>query len=79
VIERASDGPDHFARVQTIFVREEDGCYRREHERHDNVLIDVAGVVPPLLEAERLDVEVRRSFGSETNMQGLLVVVAHRR
>ena len=78
VIERVSDGPDHFARVQTIFVREGDGRYRRELERHDNVLIDVHGVVPPLLEAEGLEVEVRRSFGSETNMEGLLVIVAHR-
>jgi SAM-dependent methyltransferase len=78
VIERVSDAPDHFARVQTIFVREDDGRYRREVERHDNVLVDVHAVVPPLLEAEGLDVEIRRSFGDETNMEGLLVVVAHR-
>jgi SAM-dependent methyltransferase len=78
VIERVSDAPDHFARVQTIFVRDDDGRYRREHERHDNVLIDVHAVVPPLLEAEGLDVEVRPSFGTETNMEGLLVVLAHR-
>jgi SAM-dependent methyltransferase len=78
VIERVSDGPDHFARVQTTFVREGDGRYRRELERHDNVLIDVHGVVPPLLEAEGLDVEVRRSFGAEANMEGLLVIVARR-
>lgn len=78
VIERVSDAPDHFARVQTIFEREDDGRYRRELERHDNVLIDVHAVVPPLLAAEGLDVEVRRSFGVETNMDGLLVVVARR-
>lgn len=79
VIERASDAPDHFARIQTIFVREDDGGYRREFERHDNVLIDVPAVVPPLLEAEGLDVEVGLSFGSETNMEGLMVVTATRR
>ncbi len=78
VIERISDAPDHFARVQTTFVREDDGRYRRDLERHDNVLIDVHAVVPPLLEAEGLEVEIRRSFGTETNMEGLLVVVAHR-
>ena len=78
VIERVSDRPDHFARVQTIFVRKDDGTYRRDLERHDNVLIDVHAVVPPLLEAEGLEVEVRRSFGTETNMEGLLVVVARR-
>jgi hypothetical protein len=64
--------------VHTTFVREGDGRYRRELERHDNVLIDVHGVVPPLLEAEGLDVEVRRSFGAEANMEGLLVIVARR-
>lgn len=78
VIERISDAPDHFARVQTTFVREDDGRYRRDLERHDNVLIDVHAVVPPLLEAEGLEVEIRRSFGTETNMEGLLVVVGHR-
>jgi SAM-dependent methyltransferase len=78
VIDRVSDAPDHFARVQTIFVREDDGRYRRELERHDNVLIDVHAIVPQLLEAEGLEVEVRKSFGTETNMEGLLVVVARR-
>lgn len=77
-MERVSDGPAHFARVQTVFVMEDDGRYRREHERHDNVLIDVAGVVPRLLAAEGLDVSVGLSFGTETNMEGLMVVVATR-
>ena len=77
-MERLSDGPTHFARSMTTFVQEDDGRYRREHERHDNVLIDVPGVVPPLLEAEGLEVEVARSFGDETNMEGLMVVVATR-
>ena len=78
IIERVSDHPSHFARVQTLFIREDDGRYRREHERHDNVLIDVPGTVPPLLEAEGLDVHVSLSFGDETNMEGLMVVVATR-
>ena len=62
----------------TVFMQEDDGRYRREHERHDNVLIDVPGVVPPLLEAEGLEVTVGLSFGDETNMEGLMVVVATR-
>ena len=78
VMERASDGPEHFARLMTIFVREPDGRYRREFERHDNVLVDVDAVVRPLLEAEGLDVEIGRSFGDEVNMEGLLVVKARR-
>src|ERR687893_358431 len=78
VMERVSDAPNHFPRVHTIFERGDDGRYRREVERHDNVLIDVRAVVPPLLAAKGLDVEVRPSFGTETNMEGLLVVLAHR-
>ena len=69
-MERVSDGPTHFARVQTVFVREDDGRYRREHERHDNVLIDVPGVVPPLLEAEGLEVSVGLSFGDRDQHGG---------
>lgn len=77
-MERVSDGPTHFARAMTTFLREDDGRYRREHERHDNVLIDVRDVVPPLLEVEGLDVHVGLSFGTETNMEGLMVIVATR-
>jgi SAM-dependent methyltransferase len=78
VLERVSDGPTHFARVMHVFIGEDDGRYRREYERHDNVLVDVPGLVRPLLEAEGLQVEVRSSFGRETNMEGLMVVIARR-
>lgn len=78
VLARVSDGPEHFARVMSAFVRQPDGSYRRDDERHDNVLVDVEGVVQPLLEAEGLDVSVGLSFGDEVNMEGLRVVVARR-
>lgn len=78
VTERASDGPDHFARLMTIFTREPDGRYRRDFERHDNVLVDVEGVVRPLLEGRGLDVWIGMSFGDEVNMEGLRVVKAWR-
>ena len=78
VMERVSDGPEHFARVMTVFTRRPDGSYDREVERHDNVLVDVEGVVRPLLEAEGLTVDIGLSFGDETNMEGLMVVVGHR-
>lgn len=78
ITERRSDGPEHFARDMTIFMRRPDGAYEREVERHDNVLVDVEGVVRPLLEAEGLEVDIRLSFGDEVNMEGLMVVVAHR-
>ena len=78
ITERASDAPDHFARLMTTFMRRPDGAYERGFERHDNVLIDVEGVVRPLLQAEGLTVHIGLSFGDETNMEGLMVVVAHR-
>ena len=49
VLRRVSDGPRHFARVMTTFVRTADGNWRRDDERHDNVLLDVATEVPPVL------------------------------
>jgi hypothetical protein len=45
---------------------------------HDNVLVDVEGVVRPLLEGAGLRVEIGHSFGTETNMEGLRVVRAWR-
>jgi SAM-dependent methyltransferase len=79
VTDHASDGPNHYARLMTVFVQEPSGLYRKEFERHDNVLIDVAGAVGPLLVAEGLDVDIGVSFGSETNMAGLMVVKATRK
>jgi SAM-dependent methyltransferase len=77
-MERVSDGATHFGRAMTTLVKENDGRYRREQERQDIVLIDVRAVVPPLLAAEGLEVEVGLSFGNESNMEGLMVVVATR-
>jgi hypothetical protein len=62
----------------TTFIRRPDGTYDRGFERHDNVLIDVEGVVRPLLEGEGLRVEIGPSFGTETNMEGLRVIKAWR-
>lgn len=78
VTRRISDGPDHYARDMTFFVRESDGRYRRGHERHDNVLIDVHAEVGPLLAELGFAVEIGPSFGAETNMEGLMVVKALR-
>src|SRR5579884_3686165 len=61
----------------TTFVRRDDGSWRRDDERHDNVLIDTAEV-PELLAGTGLDVTVRSSFGTETLPVGLRVVVGRR-
>ena len=69
--------PDRFVRHITTFVRNDDGSWRRDDERHDNVLVDTAAI-PARLAAEGLDVTVGSSFGAETLPPGLRVLVGRR-
>ena len=61
-----------------VFVRNEDGTWRRDDERHDNVLIDTSRL-PGLLADHQVDVTVATSFGAETLPAGLSAVIGHRR
>jgi SAM-dependent methyltransferase len=69
--------PDRFVREMTTFLRNSDGSWRRDDERHDNVMVDVRRL-PALLAAEDVDVEVGRSFGTETLPVGLRTVIGRR-
>ena len=69
--------PNRFIREMTTFLRNEDGSWRRDDERHDNVLIDTA-LVPALLEAQGLHVTIASSFGTERLPVGLRVLIGHR-
>jgi hypothetical protein len=61
----------HQSLVQmAIFVRNDDGTWRRDDERHDNVLIDTA-LLPGLLADHRVEATVAASFGAETLPVGL--------
>jgi SAM-dependent methyltransferase len=66
-----------FVREITTFVREDDGTWRRDDERHENVLLDTA-TIPALLAEHGLDVRVSESFGGETNPDGLIAIVGGR-
>ena len=46
-----------------IFTRTDDGSWRRDDERHDNVLVDVAAV-PDLFASHGVDVALASRFGS---------------
>ena len=70
--------PDVFVREITTFVPNEDGSWRRDDERHANVLIDTARV-PALLRESGVDATVRRSFGDEHLPEGLRAVIGQRR
>jgi SAM-dependent methyltransferase len=70
--------PDRFVREMATFIRNQDGTWRRDDERHDNVLIDTSRV-PALLAAHGVDAEVRPSFGTETLPDGLVAIVGTKR
>ena len=69
--------PDRFIRQITVFMRNDDGSWRRDDERHDNVLIDTARV-PGLLAGEGVEVNVTSAFGTERLPTGLAVLVGRR-
>lgn len=69
--------PDRFVRDMTVFVRDDGGWWRRDDERHDNVLIDVASV-PALLAEHGVTAQVRDAFDAEDNPIGLKVIVGTR-
>jgi SAM-dependent methyltransferase len=69
--------PDVFVREITTFLRNDDGSWRRDDERHENVLLDTA-LIPGLLAGSGVDVTVQPSFGAETLPAGLRVVVGRR-
>lgn len=69
--------PDRFVREITTFLRTPDGSWRRDDERHDNVMVDTRRV-PALLASVGVDAEVRAAFGAETLPVGLRAIVGRR-
>jgi SAM-dependent methyltransferase len=66
-----------FVREMAIFIRNDDGSWRRDDERHDNVMID-ATRVPALLAQHRVNARVVDSFGREQLPPGLRGVIGRR-
>jgi SAM-dependent methyltransferase len=69
--------PNHYVREMTAFVRDHDGAWRRDDERHDNVLIDTS-LVPTLVAKYGLEATISLSFGTETLPDGLVAVIGRR-
>jgi SAM-dependent methyltransferase len=69
--------PGRFVRQITTFVRDRDGSWRRDDERHDNVLVDTARL-PALLAAEGIQARLASAFGTEQLPAGLRVLIGHR-
>jgi SAM-dependent methyltransferase len=73
-----SPAPDRFVRHITTFVAAGDGSWRREDERHENVLVDTADVAARLMELG-VEATVAPAFGSEQQPEGLVAIVGRRR
>ncbi len=69
--------PNRYVRTMTTFVRQDDGTWRRDDERHDNVLIDTARV-PGLLARHGVEATVSESFGDEPLTEGLVAVMGRK-
>ena len=77
VTRRSTPTPDTFVREMAIFSRNDDGSWRRDDERHDNVLIDTA-LVPPLLAKHGVEATIEPAFGTETLPIGLRAVIGRK-
>lgn len=77
ITEFSVPAPNRFVREMAIFVRNDDGSWRRDDERHDNVLIDTARV-PELLAQHAVEARVASSFGGEELPPGLRAVIGRR-
>jgi SAM-dependent methyltransferase len=69
--------PDRFVREMAIFTRNHDGSWRRDDERHDNILIDTTSIAG-LFAAHGVEVTVGDAFGDEELPPGLRTVVGRR-
>jgi hypothetical protein len=76
--EFAVPSPDRFVRDMTTFLPNPDGSWRRDDERHVNVLIDT-GRVPDRLAEEGIHAHVATGFGEAALPAGIVAVIGHRR
>jgi SAM-dependent methyltransferase len=78
VTEFSVPEPDRFVRQMAIFTRSDDGTWRRDDERHDNVMVETAEV-PALLAEHGVEATVGSAFGVEQLPEGLVSVIGTRR
>lgn len=69
--------PNLFVREIAAFLRSEDGTWRRDDERHENVLVDTSAV-PALLREHGVEALVAESFGDEELPEGLVAIVGRK-
>jgi len=69
--------PNLFVREIAAFLRNEDGTWRRDDERHENILVDTSAV-PALLAEHGVQARVSKSFGDEELPDGLVAIVGRK-
>ena len=75
ITDRSRPTSDRFVRQMAVFLRNEDGSWRRDDERHENVLIDTS-LVPMLLAEHGVRATVETSFGGGVQLlDGLHAIV----
>jgi SAM-dependent methyltransferase len=77
ITEFSLPSPDRFIRDITTFRPNNDGSWRRDSERHENVLVD-ASRIPAFLAQHGVSAKVSSSFGVDTLPEGLLAVTGQR-
>ena len=77
VTEFSTPSPDLFVRQMATFIRNDDGSWRRDDERHVNVLIETE-LIPQLLSSHGVTAVVGGAFGEEVPPTGLRTVIGRR-
>ena len=77
VTEFSVPSPSRYVRQMAMFTRNQDGTWRRDDERHDNVMVDTSKL-PELLAAHGVEAVVGGSFGHEELPVGLRTIVGHK-
>jgi SAM-dependent methyltransferase len=77
ITEYSLPSSKRFVRDMTTFLRDPGGSWRRDDERHVNVLIDTRRV-PELLANYGVEATVSSAFGSETLPAGLVAIIGRR-
>lgn len=75
IVRRSTPSPDRFVRQMAVFLRDDDGRWHRDDERHETVLIDT-GRVPALLAEHAVNASIGTSFGGGVELErGLHAIV----
>jgi SAM-dependent methyltransferase len=77
ITQYSRPAPDRFIRDATTFVPDGTGAWRRDHERHENVLVDTSRI-PPLLNEHGVDAVVGSAFGAAELPPGLVAVTGRK-